>query len=575
VVAAGMVVGPVVLAGMGVVGSVGANFLTDVIKGTLDKLRSEGKEVSQELVEAELTAKLEEALQQGGESAAALRGAIASILREADAPTALMEATERDSALLPVVMEGLAALGEQFSEFAFMVDDVRHIVREIDSVLLEQQAVLRVEQERTREQSLMLLRVLEIVEHSRATPAGLGATGEENPAWQGNPYMGLLPFEERDSPVFYGRTELAGQLVRRLAERLGTGGILLVIGASGAGKSSLLRAGMIPRLAAGALGPGSQRWPRRLIRPTSSPLGELAITLADLAGVDSLSVFKSLLAAPDEVPLLVKQVVRTATGQDPSIRRVIADDAAAVASPRLVLVIDQFEELFTAGEDKDTSRAEREAFVAALHAAATVPVDPGGIPGALVVAAVRADFMDRVIAYPPLAAAVDAGPFAVGAMSEAELRQAITGPAAEAGLAVETALVESVISDLRNGGADGDLGSGVLPLVSQAMAATWERRESNKLTLRVYQRTGGVANAVNNAAQAAYDTLTSEQQEAARLVFTRLTVITPSGQLAVRRCRRSDLQMPGGETADAAGAVIDAFARGPAACLETASGLAR
>ena len=109
------------------------------------------------------------------------------------------------------------------------------------------------------------------------------------------------------------------------------------------------------------------------------------------------------------------------------------------------------------------------------------------------------------------------------------MRLAVTGPAAEAGLVVEPAVVEAVIAELRGEGGGG-LGSGVLPLMSQAMAATWERREGNELTLRGYRRAGGVADAVNRGAQAAYDALTRSQQDAARLVFTQLTVITADGQ---------------------------------------------
>jgi hypothetical protein len=97
-----------------------------------------------------------------------------------------------------------------------------------------------------------------------------------------------------------------------------------------------------------------------------------------------------------------------------------------------------------------------------------------------------------------------------------------------------------VIAELRDE-AGGGLGSGVLPLMSQAMAATWERREGNELTLRGYRRAGGVADAVNRGAQAAYDALTRSQQDVARLVFTQLTVITADGHFARRRCRRADL----------------------------------
>ena len=389
-----------------------------------------------------------------------------------------------------------------------------------------------------------------------------GAVPEGQPAeslvWSGCPYLGLVPFGERDARVFYGRGELVAQLVQRLAGRLDGAGMLVVAGESGAGKSSLLRAGLMPWLAAGALGPGSQRWPRRVIRPAGNPVRELAMVLAEVAGADPVSVYRSLSAAPDEAPMLVEQAVRIATGRGPSPGPGGPADAAACAPPRLVLVVDQFEELFTAAGDMDADRAEREGFIAALHAAATVPAGPQELPPALVVVAVRADYLGRLIADPTLKAWVDAGLFTVGPMSEAELRLAVTGPAAEAGLAVEPALIEAVIAELREG-AGGGLGSGVLPLMSQAMAATWQRREGSALTLRGYRRAGGVANAVNRSAQAAYDALTRPQKDAARLMFTQLTVITPDGQLARRRCSLADLRSPGSPMAAGLGAVIEVF----------------
>ena len=383
-------------------------------------------------------------------------------------------------------------------------------------------------------------------------------TAPEGPPWPGGPYLGLVPFEERDAQLFYGRDELTDQLVRRLGERLRGAGILLVAGESGSGKSSLLRAGLLPRLAVGALGPGSERWPRRVIRPTASPMRELAMHLAEMAGADPVSVYRSLSAAPDEAPMLAEQAARTAGGRGADPGPGGPAGAEAGAPPRLVLVVDQFEELFIAGEDSEIDPLERKAFITALHAAATIPAGPDRLPPALVVAAVRADYLGRLIAYPPLKAALDAGPFTVGPMSEAELRLAVTGPAAEAGLVVEPAVVEAVIAELRDE-SGGGLGSGVLPLMSQAMAATWERREGNELTVRGYRRAGGVADAVNRGAQAAYDALTSSQQDAARLVFTQLTVITPDGRFARRRCRRADLSAPGTPMAADVDTVIGVF----------------
>jgi WD40 repeat protein/transcriptional regulator with XRE-family HTH domain len=391
-----------------------------------------------------------------------------------------------------------------------------------------------------------------------ARPAADGPPAGESPVWSGCPYLGLVPFGERDARVFYGRGEPVAQLAQRLAGRLDQpAGMLVVAGESGAGKSSLLRAGLMPWLAAGALGPGSERWPRRVIQPAGQPVRELAMALAEVAGTDPVSVYRSLLGAPGEAPMLVELAVRTAAGRGPAPGPGGPADAAACPPPRLVLVVDQFEELFTAAGDAEDSRGERAGFLAALHAAATVPAGPRKCPAALVVAAVRADYLGHLIADPALKAWVDAGLFTVGPMSEAELRLAITGPAAEAGLAVEPALIEAVIAELR-AGAGGGLGTGVLPLMSQAMAATWQYREGSTLTLRGYRRAGGVADAVNLSAQAAYDTLTSRQKDAARLVFTQLTVITADGQLARRRCSRADLRSPGTQAADI-DAVIDVF----------------
>jgi WD40 repeat protein/transcriptional regulator with XRE-family HTH domain len=385
---------------------------------------------------------------------------------------------------------------------------------------------------------------------------GRAAPGS-GPAWAGCPYLGLVPFEERDARVFYGRSELATQLVQRLGGQLDGTGILLVAGESGTGKSSLLRAGLLPRLMAGALGVGSERWPRRVIRPTSSPLRELAVQLADVAGADPVSVYRSLSAAPNEAPMLVELAVRTALGRGAHTRSRRLAGAAAAGPPRLILVVDQLEELFTAGGAAEAGRVEREAFITALHAAATSPAGPQKLPPALIVVAVRADFLGHLIAHPPLKAALDSGPFTVGPMSEAELRLAVSGPAAEVGLVVEPALIEAVIAELHEGTGAG-LGSGVLPLMSQAMAATWENREGIELTLRAYRRAGGVADAVNRSAQAAYDALAGRQQDTARLVFTQLTIITPDGQFARRRCSRTDLHSAGQQIEDI-DAVIDTF----------------
>jgi WD40 repeat protein len=549
VIAAGVVVGPVLLAGVGVVGAVGAGVLTDVVTGVIDRLHGDGKEFSQASVEKELALELEEALVGQRGSASALREAVAALLRGVDAIAAVSEAgAARDQSLVLAVAEGFAGLDKRFSEFAPVVDDIQRVLWNLQESARQQEADRRVERERAREDSLTLVQVRDMLVRWGPPAAGPADLADKDPMWSGCPYRGLLSFEERDARVFYGRSGLVRQLVQRLLECLDGGGILLMVGASGAGKSSLLKAGLMPSLAAGALGPGSEKWPRRVIRPTGSPMRELASHLADMAGLDSVSVYSSLSAAPSEAPLLVDQVVRATTGLGQGGEADVPDNASAAELPRLVLVVDQFEEMFTTA-DSDAGREERDAFVDALHAAATKPAGSRAAPGALIVVVVRGDFLDRAITYPPLAASLQAGPFAVGPMSEAELREAITGPAAEAGLDAKPDLVDAVIAELRER-ADGGLGSGALPLMSQAMAMTWERREDNQLTLRAYRRAGGIDDAVNRSAQATYDALTSSRQDMARIVFTRLTIITPDGQLARRRCSRAELHSAQDETRD-------------------------
>ena len=390
--------------------------------------------------------------------------------------------------------------------------------------------------------------------HGQAGP-GSGA------GWAGCPYLGLVPFEERDVRVFYGRTELVARLVHRLAGRLDAPGILLVAGESGTGKSSLLRAGLMPRLAAGVLGPGSERWPRRVIRPTGSPLRELAMHLADVAGADAVSVYRSLSAVPDEAPTLVELTVRTVTGRAARSRSRGPADGQSMA--RLAAPPRRRAWSWWSTSSRSCSPRARTPMPTGRGSSRHCTPRPPPRPG-------RRNSRPRWWSwrcarttsagssrYPPLKAALDAGPFTVGPMSEAELRLAMTGPAAKAGLAVEPSLVQAVSAELREE-AGGGPGSGVLPLMSQAMAATWELREGSELTLRAYRRAGGVADAVNRSAQAAYDTLTSRQKDAARQVFTQLTVITADGQFARRRCRRTDLHSAAEQIADI-NAVIDIF----------------
>lgn len=354
---------------------------------------------------------------------------------------------------------------------------------------------------------------------------------------QVSPYRGLSSFGQEEAEVFYGRERLTTQLVESLAGRLDRAGVLVVSGASGAGKSSLLHAGLVPALASGALTAKAAGWPVRGMIPTATPGEELARVLAEVNDGDPVAIRHALEAAPEQAHEVVREVV----GPD----------------QRLVLVVDQFERVFTLAEDEGAR--QRRDFIAMLNAAATQPSGPSGEPAALVVLAVRSDFLAACATHPELTDSLQDGLFMVGPMSESDLRRTITGPAQKAGLQLEPGLVDTILSDLP--GAAGGYEAGALPLLSQAVRVTWEHRERGWLTSRGYGLSGGVAQAVQNSAEGTYASLTPHQQNVARQIFHRMTKVTRDGQ-AVRRPMPYVRPLPGQPSSESADVeeVVEAFA---------------
>ncbi|GAA1655676.1 hypothetical protein GCM10009733_061400 [Nonomuraea maheshkhaliensis] len=315
------------------------------------------------------------------------------------------------------------------------------------------------------------------------------------------PYQGLVPFESTKAELFFGRTRATRGLLDRLAGRLaGHGSVLLVSGASGVGKSSLLRAGLMPALAEGMLPlPGSRDWPRLLVTPGADPFAALAAAWVREFGGTAETTASRLRHAPGDA-----------------------------LSRRFVLVVDQFEELFTLVSDE----RERQAYVRTLHALAQ------GRDGAAVIVGVRADYWDRCAAYPRFAAAIQDGQVIVEPMTEPDLRLAITGPAATAGLRLEPGLVEIILAEL---GAGDGYEAGALPLLSQALRNTWERREKDTLTVRGYEDSGRVRDSVRRTADEVLDVLRPDDRKAALRVFRRMTTITAGGRVARRRATLAEL----------------------------------
>jgi len=295
------------------------------------------------------------------------------------------------------------------------------------------------------------------------------------------PYPGMVPFSEEDSERFFGREREAQELL----ERLRLHPFLAVIGPSGSGKSSLVFAGLLPALRKSSLfGPG--KWLVRTVRPGKAPLAALAAALGG-------------------EPANVAETVPALLATEPDARR-------------LLLVVDQFEELFT------LARADVEPFQRALLRLAETPKSTDQetdkrITNCRVVLTVRADFYpDLMVA--PLWPEIQAHRAEVLPLDEDGLRQAIVRPAEDAGVFVESALVERLVAD-----AAGE--PGVLPLVQEALVLLWERLERRFLPLSAYEALGGAGRtglqaAMARRADAVLADLAPQQRAIARRTFLRL-----------------------------------------------------
>lgn len=305
-----------------------------------------------------------------------------------------------------------------------------------------------------------------------------------------SPFKGLASFEVEDADVFFGRERLVAEMLGRLA-----GATLLgVVGPSGSGKSSAARAGLLAALAAGSL-PGSEGWIRIVLRPGAYPLR--ALDRAMWSGIPD-RLRQALEGA--ELPL---RAIRDHLGE----------------GQRVVVLVDQFEELFTQCEDED----DRRAFVNAVGEAAT---DARG--NVVVIAAIRADFYGHCAAYPELAELVGASHVLVGPMTGQEYRRAIGEPARRSGLVVEPELTDALVAEVLHE-------PGALPLLSTALLELWQRREGRMIPLAAYRVTGGVNGAVGRLAEAAFERLDDRERDVARAVMLRLAGAGEGDAIARRR----------------------------------------
>ena len=316
------------------------------------------------------------------------------------------------------------------------------------------------------------------------------------------PFKGLRAFYEDDSKEFFGRDRLVADVVRRIGrgQRL-----IALVGPSGSGKSSVVRAGLIPALRKGAI-TGSDGWPIAQMVPGARPFAELEVAL-----------LRSSLDAPDS---LANQLADPEDGILRAALRVLPGE-----NSRLLLVIDQFEELFTLVEDEDG----RSRFISNL-----LPVmdDPHG--RVTVVLTLRADFYDRPLAYPEFGNRLGDGVVNVVPLTPDEFEDAAQKPAEAAGVSLAPALLASLLTDVVGR-------PGALPLFQYTLTELFDRRASDTLTLDDYRSMDGLRGALTRRADDLFAEFDSGQQAAAKQIFLRLVTIADNGEWGRRRVPASEI----------------------------------
>lgn len=328
-----------------------------------------------------------------------------------------------------------------------------------------------------------------------------------------NPYRGLRPFDEADTERFFGRDRLVDELVQAVGRRR----VVVLVGPSGSGKSSVVRAGLLPRLRAGDVA-GSERWFVATMTPGTDPFGALATAFDTVAIRRDDRLVDILHSGEDGIV-----AARVACGIEPG--------------HTVLVVIDQLEELHTAADPGDA-----EDFLAALATAASTP-------GAevRVVATLRADQYHRPLEHPTFAEHLKRGAVEVTPLLPEELERAIVDPAAGAGVDFEPGFVAHIVADAHGRAA-------VLPLLQHLLRELYERRVGSRISAAAYDELGGVGGALAATAERLHREADPDEQRAIRRVFGALVAPAAADDLR-RRVRVADLR-----TNEAAGAVVDRYA---------------
>ena len=321
------------------------------------------------------------------------------------------------------------------------------------------------------------------------------------------PYMGLQSFNEASAEYFYGRETLVQKLINQISHNAS----IAVVGASGSGKSSAVQAGLMAKLRQGQQIPGSDRWWVSCFSPGSKPVQALAKLLSESKNPKTQA--QEQLQIEGLLYQGVEGLVRWLRNR---------------REPMVVLVVDQFEELFTLAGVR-----ERQEFIELILGAIRYAGDRFKL-----VLTIRADFVASCLETAELAQILQKNSVLVPPyLIEADYRDAIIKPAQQVGLQVEPGLVKVLLQDL-------DRSAGDLPLLQFALQQLWERREQGELTLKAYEELEGIKGALERQAQAVYDHLDAESQDCARWIFLNLTQLGEGTEDTRRRITKSDLIVP-------------------------------
>lgn len=375
---------------------------------------------------------------------------------------------------------------------------------QLDDVL--QKATSKVPQERFTDAPALLAAFKQAIATDNANIASVGQSrpGIAEPPEFRNPYKGLRPFQEADAADFFGRESVVAHLLQQLNTSEGPQ-FLAIVGPSGSGKSSVVRAGIIPALRRNAL-PGSSRWYLIEMLPGQTPLQELATALLRIAA--------------NPLDDLLEQLQADENGLLHVIEQILPDN-----DTELILFIDQFEEVFTLDEDEKS----RTHFLNSLGAAVKAPYSR-----VHVIITLRADFYDRPLLYAEFSNLMRLRTEVIVPMPHAQLEEAIVGPAQRVGLALEPGLKSQIISDLSEQ-------PGTLPLLQYTLTELFARRQDKVLTLNTYHSIGGVLGALARRAEDIYRNLNLHQQKATRQVFLRLVNLGEGTEDTRRRVPRVEL----------------------------------